>query len=52
MEGESHEMTPEGATTAETWALYFLNYHLKGDTSFLSMKDVNGTPIDTYSSPY
>lgn len=52
MEGETHGMTPEGLATSETWALYFLNYYLKGDTTFLSMKDVAGMPIDTYSSPY
>ena len=52
MEGESHEMTPEGIVTTEVWTLSFLNYYLKGDDAFLSMKDVEGLPVDTYSSPY
>lgn len=52
MESESHEMTEEGSSTAETWALHFLNYYLKGDDTFLTIKDVSGDPVDTYTSPY
>lgn len=48
MEGESHEMTPNGSVTADTWVYYFLNYHLKGDDTFLKMKEVTGQPVDTY----
>ncbi len=51
MEGESHEITPEGSATAETWGFYFLNYYLKDDKTFLTMKDVKGNPVDTYNIP-
>jgi len=52
MEGESHDMSNEGSITAGTWALHFLNYYLKDDNTFLSIKEVEGSPVDTYSSPY
>lgn len=52
MEGESHEMSAEGSKTADTWAFHFINYYLKGDDTFLTMKDVEGDPVDTYSSAY
>jgi len=48
MEGETHDMTADGAKTADTWVYYFLNYSLKGDDTFLKMKEVSGDPVDTY----
>jgi dienelactone hydrolase len=48
MEQESHAMTNNGNQTAKTWAYYFLDYYLNSNQTFLSIKDVEGDPVDTF----
>lgn len=48
MVGVEHNLTADGAgQTVFTWTLHFLNYHLQNDTTFLSIKDVDGDPVDS-----